>query len=150
MSYYGNYWVKVLALVLGIVLAFAIWLPARAQHAQHEHESAPVSELLMGYHDPNKHHQLHHWYKKLMRPDQPGTSCCSKEDCVPTRAELRDGEWWAMRNGVWVKIPPEKINAEDSYDTSAHICFPPPHKTHGLYGYEPGRIFCFVKPGIGG
>jgi hypothetical protein len=54
-----------------------------------------------------------------------------------TGAELRNGEWWAMRNGVWVKIPASKLNREVSYDGQAHICFPTNENL-----YAPEHVFC--------
>lgn len=88
------------------------------------------------------HDKLHHWYRQLMRPDmQPKKmSCCNDEDCTATQAELRGGKWWAMRGNRWVEIPENKINTEESYDTSAHICYPK---------WDAETIFCFVKPGAG-
>ena len=129
-------WYDDLGTILAVILTAAIVMliaPARAD------------ERLMGFHSQHHHGRLHHWYQKLMRPDQPNLSCCSAHDCTPTRAELRNGEWWAMRNGVWVKIPARKINREESYDSQAHICFPP---NGSLYPSE--HVFCFVVPGIAG
>jgi hypothetical protein len=41
-----------------------------------------------------KHPNLDAWYSSLSRPGVP--SCCSKNDCHVTDAELRsDGSWWA-------------------------------------------------------
>ena len=46
-----------------------------------------------------KRPSLDQWYGSLQRPHMSphggGASCCSKEDCHTTEAELRNGEWWA-------------------------------------------------------
>lgn len=92
------------------------------------------------------HDKLHHWYSQLMRPDMPHSSCCNNQDCRPTQArQLPDGSWEALKDARWVKIPPGKINREESFDSSAHICAPPPDWT----AYDADYVFCFVKPSAG-
>jgi len=101
--------------------------------------------LAQGMHGEG-HDKLHHWYKQLMRPDMPHSSCCNDQDCRPTQArQLPDGRWEALKDGVWVIIPNEKINREESYDSQAHICAPPKAWT----AYPQDFVFCFVKPGAG-
>jgi hypothetical protein len=41
-----------------------------------------------------KRPDLNDWYAGLHRKGL-SFGCCSKEDCHPTEAELRDGVWWA-------------------------------------------------------
>jgi hypothetical protein len=47
-------------------------------------------------HDYNRP-SLDGWYESLHRPKHgfQSTSCCSKQDCHETEAELRNGQWWA-------------------------------------------------------
>lgn len=110
--------------------------------------SQEVLDGHMGHHSVG-HDKLHRWYKKLMRPDKPYASCCNDQDCRPTQArKLANGQWEAMRDGNWITIPPEKVNKEDSYDTQAHLCAPPPGWVANG-SYSPEFIFCFVPPSDG-
>jgi len=78
-----------------------------------------------------KRPNLDNWFQSLRRPHTQtwvgGTSCCSKQDCHITDAELRDDgnghySWWARYGtaidhdgvrdwelGEWVKVPDEII-----------------------------------------
>jgi hypothetical protein len=70
--------------VAGIAIAAALALPW----------------VLLGrvYAHDYKRPELDGWYESLHRPRsnpfQTG-SCCSKQDCHTTEAELRNGQWWA-------------------------------------------------------
>lgn len=119
-----------LAAVATICLFLILTIETRAQN----HEG----------HHGHDHAKLHPWYRTLMRPDVPGSSCCNEQDCRPTTAKLVDGKWIAKVDGEWITIPESKINREESVDTQAHVCAPL-NKTH----YPPGFVFCFVKPGFG-
>ena len=105
------------------------------------------------------HHHYHdsdyrHW-------KQPGTdvSCCSDHDCAPVKAEMRQGQWWALRQSewfdvpdeqgqgqwlalrrnVWVAVPDEKIIwVSNPTIEDAHLC------------YSLGKVVCFVPPNTGG
>jgi hypothetical protein len=92
-------------------------------------------------------HHLYHadYYSKW---HQPGThaSCCNGEetkdghttgDCAPTRAEVRQGHWWAKLQGLseWVQIPDDRIIKERN---------PTPEQAHLCYLY--GQVLCFVPP----
>jgi len=105
------------------------------------------------------HHRYHdsdyrHW-------KQPGTdvSCCSDHDCAPVKAEMRQGQWWALRQSesfdvpdeqgqgqwlalrrnVWVAVPDEKIIwVSNPTIEDAHLC------------YSLGKVVCFVPPNTGG
>ena len=72
---------------------------------------------------------------------QPGTnaSCCNDSDCAPVPAEVRHGQWFALRQGEWIPIPPERILHESN---------PSPEVGHLCYTY--GRVLCFVPPHTGG
>ena len=104
---------------------------------------ARASDEVRGFHNEHHHGKLHHWYEKLMRPDNPSWSCCNKNDCTPTRAQLVDGVWWALKAGRWIQIPATKINKDDSYDSQAHICWLPSTE-------KDDSVLCFVIPGIAG
>ena len=120
----------VILLVLGML--FGPLIAAKA----HEHGE------VRGYHNQHHHSQLHHWYEGLMRPDHPAWSCCNKNDCTPTQAKLVEGRWHALKAGRWIAIPNAKINAEESLDSQAHICYTPGSITND-------DVLCFVKPGSG-
>jgi hypothetical protein len=90
---------------------------------------------------------------------QPGTdiSCCSDQDCAPVRAELRQGQWFALRQSElaidetappmrqrlqrseWIEVPDEKIlRIPNPAVESGHLC------------YSKGTVICFVPPNTGG
>ena len=125
----GNFLFYILIALILIVFAISFTIELRA-------------ETLQGFHNQHHHGRLHHWYQKLMRPDVPKISCCSSNDCTPTQARQVNGKWQAMKAGRWIDIPSQKINAEESVDTQAHICWYP-------FTKETDDILCFVKPGNG-
>ena len=97
---------------------------------------------IRGFHNEHHHGRLHHWYQKLMRPNDPYLSCCSSNDCTPTQAKMVDGKWTALKAGRWITIPNENINSEESTDGHAHICWYPSTA-------DTDEVLCFVKPGSG-
>ena len=120
-------------LLVLVFIAILLATGARSQEHTHDHQQ--------------KHDALHEWYQTLMRPDMPTVSCCSERDCAATRAEMRNGRWWAMRADKWIEIPLSKIITPDltgveSFDTQAHICFYP-------WITDTDEILCFVPPGGG-
>ena len=115
-----------LIVVIGVVL-FSI--PVKAHEGQHK----------------DGHSVLHHWYKQLMRPDAPHSSCCNDQDCRPTQARWVNDHWEAQKDGRWVSIPNYKVNREESFDSQAHICAPPTN----YQSYHKDFVFCFIKPGPG-
>lgn len=116
-------------LVLGIMLIMGLAIAARAQSGSHG----------------DGHAERHDWYRDLKQPGT-GWSCCNgttagrEGDCRPTRAELRDGQWWALIDGQWRPVPwtvvlDPSLNREPIY---AHIC-----------ANKSGRIYCFIGAGAG-
>lgn len=94
-------------------------------------------------------------YEDWMQPDSPEIGCCSNEDCRPTKAEYRNGEWWVILDGEWVQVPKNKILDGTSTTELAHVCAPvyvPPEQrdssadSYGAYS-EKGTIYCFMRPG---
>lgn len=104
------------------------------------------------------HHRYHGSDYRYWK--QPGTdiSCCSDQDCAPVRAELRQGQWFALRRsewagavdemgraepailprGEWIAVPDEKIiRVPNPAVESAHLC------------YSMGKVVCFVPPHTG-
>lgn len=76
------------------------------------------------------------WMRSLKRPDTK-TSCCNLNDCNPTDAEWRDGQWWAVLRGDWIAVPPEKVLATPlSYDGEAWLCA----------SLSSPFVYCFVPP----
>lgn len=60
------------------------------------------------------HHQLHHdWYKDKF--NRIGRSCCNGTtadqpgDCRPTKAYIRDGQWFALVDGEYRPVPDHAI-----------------------------------------
>lgn len=90
-----------------------------------------------------RHMHLYHadaqqdqWMRSLKRPDT-GTSCCNLNDCNPTDAEWRDGQWWAVLRGSWIPVPPEKVLASPlSLDGEAWLCA----------SLSSPFVYCFVPP----
>ena len=113
-----------------------------------------------------KRPSLDQWYGSLQRmsPYGGGASCCSKEDCHTTEAELRNGEWWARLGKPidqagqrdweledWVRIPDEIIvrgpngNPVTNEAGEAVICHPTVWKNRQLDAAHT-TVFCFVPP----
>lgn len=141
--------------VTAILVSLGLFvLLARQAHAQ---DTAP-------------HERFHQYYQTWKQPGMYGLSCCNANeyvdtlsgrmhiagDCEPTRAEIRNGHWWAkvpdymIEAGVpaWVEIPDDKVIHErnPSYE-EGHLC--------GTVEYWQGkpptvRILCFVPPDTGG
>ena len=126
-------------LPLGLAVTFfaiTAAVAAKAEEAGHHH-----------YHDSD----YRYW-------KQPGTdiSCCSDRDCAPVRAELRQGQWFALRpsgwfdavddmdrailqRSEWIAVPDEKIiRVPNPAVESGHLC------------YSKGKVVCFVPPNTGG
>jgi len=114
----------VLMVVVGAtILLLAIWYTTQFVMADETHQST--------YHADAQQDQ---WMRSLIRPDT-GTSCCNLNDCSPTDAEWRDGQWWAVYQGEWRAIPPEKVLSKPlSMDGEAWLCA------------MERTIFCFVPP----
>ena len=107
-----------------------------------------------------KRPDLNAWYEGLRATGRGvlgrGVSCCSKQDCHTTEAEIRNGQWWARfgtpRNGQdwdlgeWTRVPDEVIvrgpngNPVPNEAGEAVIC-------HSLgVTAAASTIFCFVPP----
>lgn len=93
---------------------------------------------------PHPDHAADHFYTSWMMPDNPQTSCCSREDCAPAQAKVVDGKWFARWTDAdeWTEIPPHKVERiRDMPDGRAHLCGRP--SPFGL------MVFCFGA-GAGG
>lgn len=76
-------------------------------------------EHMERYHADPRYDEFFH---SLQRPDGQG-SCCSLDDCRQTEAEFRDGQWFAVVDGKWRAVPPERVLASPlSIDGEAYIC----------------------------
>ncbi len=76
------------------------------------------------------------WFKSLTQP-KTGYSCCDIADCRRTDADWHGGQWWAIVEGQWTPIPPDKELDKQSIDGDAYVCS------------SPNRyIYCFVKPAL--
>lgn len=79
------------------------------------------------------------FYADWMMPDQPSTSCCNQQDCYPTEAQYRNGQWFAMQRetGQWVAVPPGKVETNrDNPDGRNHVCMS-----------SAGTVYCFIAGG---
>lgn len=131
---------RALATLFVIVLAFGavlqVFLPLKARAQDHHPNHAD-------------------FYKKWMRPDGSGLSCCDARmerggvetgDCEPTKAELRRGgdgvvRWhaWLRQESRWLEIPDNKLVRERNPNIfDAHLC------------WSWGIIHCFSPPSTGG
>lgn len=114
-----------------VAIAFLLFLiPARA-------DPPPGPQLPPLHFHPPQDAELHsEFYSNWMRPAQPDTSCCNKQDCAPVTRVRRIGDRWeALRDkdGVWLVIPPHTIEQRRaSPDSRSHMC------SRSL------TVFCFV------
>ncbi len=116
-------WVSCVFFIIVILIGVAVLYPFPGARAGEEH--------IRLYHADAQQDQ---WMRSLTRPDT-GTSCCNLNDCSPTDAEWRDGQWWAMYRGQWRAIPPEKVLSKPlSMDGEAWLCA------------MERTVFCFVPP----
>jgi len=81
------------------------------------------------------------FYSKLMRPDTK-TPCCNLADCRPTEIRAAGDHYEVLKDGRWVRVPPEKIIKVSPPDGGAHICAPP--STSANWG--PDEVFCIIMP----
>jgi hypothetical protein len=111
---------------------------------------------------------LDNWYSSLRSSGGTlahGASCCSRNDCHTTDAELRNGQWWArlgvrhpMPNGApdwelgeWRKIHDEIIVRQENglpvrnEAGEAVICHPQKYRDGGFVA-DQVPIYCFVPP----
>lgn len=71
----------------------------------------------------DRHTEFHGWYQSLKRPTD-GASCCSDQDCRPTRWRQLHAQVEVLVNGKWCGVPVEKILPMSAPDGGAHICTP--------------------------
>lgn len=114
-----------------------------------------------------KRPELDQWYGSLQRPGVLGSSpygtvsCCSKEDCHETEAELRGNDWWArlghkikVAEGQydwelqdWVKVPAQAVMQKQPNPTgNAVICHQVNLMGGGTQVNPQSPIWCFVPP----
>ena len=117
-------------------------------------------------HDHN-HPELDSWYSSLNRPDVPSLplinpSCCNKDDCHTTDAEIRGTDWWARlgkhrldaqgnKTGEWdlvewVKIPLGKILQQKDSPTGEPVICHEADWWKGKPNLTTATIYCFVRP----
>ena len=111
--------------------------------------------LLRGAGAQDGHSRFHNYYRHWMVPGtEPPVSCCNARvidgegktlsgDCEPTRAEIRNGEWyfWLRQESRWIEIPQEKIvRARNPSSEEGHLC----------YSEITRQVLCAVPPDTGG
>ncbi len=115
-------WVSVIATLVFLLGLVVFFTPPHAR-ADEAHMRA--------YHATQ---QQDDWMRSLTRPDTH-TSCCNLNDCGPTDAEFREGQWWATIRGKWTPIPDTKVvHNPITIDGEAWVCA------------SEYTIFCFVPP----
>lgn len=113
-------------------------------------------------HDHNNP-SLDSWYQSLQRPDRGSygyqgiVSCCNKQDCHPTDAEHRDGDWWARpviiheigkegEMGEWMRVPPEKVLKNTTNPTGRAVLCHTQSWIGNTFSAGSISIYCFVAP----
>lgn len=87
------------------------------------------------------------WFKSLKMPGS-GSSCCDVADCAQTKAEWREGQWWAVVRETWTPVPPDRVlKSPHSLDGEAYLCSNPGLAPNGVV--NPLVIYCFVPPDMG-
>jgi hypothetical protein len=89
-----------------------------------------------GRHGVGHEHWHHQFYQSLKRPDAPGISCCSLQDCSPTTMRVHDGRYQIKVNGEWRDVPMRQVVKVTAPDGGAHVCA----SAMGI------TIFCVVLP----
>lgn len=101
----------------------------------------------------NTNPKIHQWYQELMRPDSPGSPCCTEADAYwADEFFVKDGKMYAritddrpdgplgrphIDNGSVFEVPPEKLKYSDGNPTG-----------HGvLFVSTSGWTWCYVQPG---
>jgi hypothetical protein len=88
------------------------------------------------------HAQWHDGFYKNLNIPGSKTSCCNLADCRPTQIRTNGDHYEIMKDGRWIRVPPEKIVKVTAPDGGAHICAPE------SYGgrFDPDYVFCIVMP----
>lgn len=82
------------------------------------------------------------WFGSLKTSD--GHSCCDVSDCNATKADWRDGQWFADVRGLERAIPPEKVlKHPQSIDGEAYVC------ATAIGNPAYATIYCFIPPSPG-
>ncbi len=99
----------------------------------------------------DEHHPEHdEWYRGLMQPDNPATSCCGLADAYwADEVHVKDGKTYAViqddrdnemlgrppiANGTWVLIPNHKLKYDRGNPTGHGVVF--------MRGVD--TVFCYV------
>jgi hypothetical protein len=89
------------------------------------------------------------WFQSLKQP-RSGKSCCDIADCKRTRAEWREGTWFAEILGKWREVPHDTIvQKPPSLDGDAYVCTGYSLTMTLSRQYEAPYIYCFVPPNFG-
>jgi hypothetical protein len=85
------------------------------------------------------------WFQSLRIPGTKA-SCCDISDCHRTEADWRDGNWWALVENKWRRVPQSSVlRHPGSLDGFAYVCTGSPAWSVGGVWSEP-PIYCFVPP----
>jgi len=104
------------------------------------------------------HAQFHDSHYRHWKRPGSSVSCCSDQDCAPVKAELRHGQWYALRTeafrppdeedpGGWMPLGRDEWIAVPD-DTIIRV--PNPTIEGGHLCYSHGAVVCFVPPNTGG
>ena len=80
----------------------------------------------------------HDPYTDWRKPDNPSVSCCSNNDCRPTRAYMGDdGLWRAWDGAKWLTVPKEVVLPTDyGQDGRSHLC----ESGSFIFCFTPGQV----------
>lgn len=98
------------------------------------------------------------WFQSLKQPGS-NLSCCDISDCRQTKAEWREGQWFAMVEEKWMPVPPERVLLKPhSIDGEAYVCNTASRPAGEDYspgigivpvGPSTASILCFIPPTMG-
>lgn len=142
-----NVWFFAAIVVIGMVLGILFWPlgGARAQGHHHHQAQGQLGDFGVG------HAQWDHFYSSgeqkadgtagpIMRPYDPSIRCCHN-DCRPTLARYRNGQWFVLMDGQFDPVPADRIKRNViSPNGMAHVC------AHQRSTKEPIIPYCFIPP----
>jgi hypothetical protein len=94
-----------------------------------------------GYHGQG-HARWHETFYKNLKIPGSKTSCCNLADCRPTKIRSNGDHYEIMKDGRWIRVPPDKIVKVTAPDGGAHICAPDSYGSR----FDPDYVFCIVMP----
>ena len=126
--------------ILVLILLSAFPAMGQEDHTIHTPNTPRVNQSFpQGYYGVG-HDKWHHLYKNMHNVN--GGSCCTDAangECRPTTSKVIDGKRYALVDGHWMEINPNRFVKEYkfSFSDTAHICA------------KGTSIYCFIPEGPG-